>query len=233
MLLCPLIGQELPSRPTRFIVDPTRMFDFDRTERLLNVLERHASDNGTEVFVVIDRIPAGILPDDYARMLGEAWSGKAWAVIVYRPGMIGAPGLASGGADLERLKQENWEKQMNLLMDLSVQHWEEAENLDFLARRMAEMISFAGRLPSIASEVRANKLNEIRHDIVKIRERNKMILIVCVIVTFFILALLYIIIRGIRRRTRVWTFPEIEYHHRLGGRHAGGSDLCRSFPVPR
>jgi hypothetical protein len=147
--------------------------------------------------------------------------------------MIGAPGLVSGGADLEKLKQGSGKKQVSSLMDLSVQHWEAAENLDFRARRIAEMISFARRLPTIASENRIEKISERRQDIVKSWKKSRMILMVGVIAAFFILVPLYLIIRGIRRKTRVWTFPEAEYHQRLGGRHAGGSDLCRSFPVSK
>ncbi|MDB4317104.1 hypothetical protein N9911_02445, partial [Akkermansiaceae bacterium] len=63
--------------------------------------------------------------------------------------MIGALGLASGGPALDKLKEESWKNQISLLRNLSVQHWQPAENLDFLARRMAEMISFARRLPDL------------------------------------------------------------------------------------
>jgi|GEM_PF-6267761 len=234
-LVFPAGAKDLPARPSRFIVDPTRMLSEERKENLTLVLERHARDHGTEVFLVIGSIPAGLSADQYAKKLGPVWSdrNKGWAVIVYRPGMIGAPGLASGGSHLELFNKEIWEKQVAFIRNLSVQHWEPAENLDFVARRMAEMISFSHRLPRIVANFKMEKRGEQKRDFSANLERLKILAIVgsgavCFLVAFVILA-----IRHIRRRTRTWLFPECAYRPRLGGTHSGGSDICRAFTAPR
>ena len=230
--LLPALGQELPPRPNRFIVDPTRVFTEERNKDLARVLERHARDHGTEVFLVIDRIPTGLTPDEYAQKLGPAWSTTDRAVIVYRPGMIGAPGLASGGPALDKLKEESWKNQISLLRNLSVQHWQPAENLDFLARRMAEMISFARRLPDLFVNQVMEERSALRKEFSANRERSKILIMIGAGASLFLIALIIFLIRRIRRNTRTWLFPKCSYHHRLGGKHAGGSDLCRSFPAP-
>ncbi len=233
LLILPAAGTDLPPRPSRFIVDPTHMLSAGRTDDLTRVLERHARDHETEVFLVLDRFPSGLTPDEYARKLGPAWSSKNWAVIIFRPGMIGAPGIATGGDGIKPLKKESWDEQVSLLRNLSIQHWDNGENLDFLARRMAEMITFANRLPDLMINRHMEKRSELKRDFFANRERKKILAIIGGGASLFLIAFLIFLIRRIRRKTRTWLFPTCRYSPRLGGKNAGGSDLCRSFPAPK
>ena len=228
-----LLADSLPERPTRFIVDPGKYLTRERTEDLTRILERHARDNQVEVFLIIDELPRGADGLEYAAQLGEKWSTTDWGVIIYPPGRIGAPDLATGGAGIAKLDKRAWKKEIDYIQDLAVQHWEPQEKLDFLTRRTAETIAFGRKIPDLAINDLLEKRGDARRNFFIDRERRKSLLILGIGGVLFALSIFIFMMLRIRHRTRKWHFPTYQYRTRLGAPHAGGSDLCRNFPSPR
>ncbi|MGJ8695330.1 MAG: hypothetical protein ACSHYF_03370 [Verrucomicrobiaceae bacterium] len=225
-------GDDLPARPSRLIHDPEKFLTIQESDAITSILERHAIDNETEVFLVITPPPLGTGDEDFARALGEAWSTKDWGVVLSYPDQIGPLVLVAGGDSLTQLRQNAWQKELAKLRNLSSQNWTPKDNMRVASFRLAEMISFAKNLPKIIHG-RQIKVRQERNE-ENIRTHKEHVLLRSVLIGGGVLIFLILLIPFLiwRKRKRPHLFPEVHFHPRLGAQHSGGSDLCRRFPNP-
>ncbi len=222
-------------RPLSFVSDPSSSLPRETRNSLESFLTTRSNRLQTEVFVLLEPLPAPSLEEakPIFEEFGNSWSEDNWAIISFRPGQIGAPLIITGGPFLREIVLETWQNELTTLQELSLQSWQTSPDIDFLARQVADSLAFVSRFKSATVQSLVQDRNE---EILKKHHSDKTqkaYLIAISTALLLALAALAFLLRKAYLARKKLHFPETKWNSRLGAPHSGGSALIHRFPPPQ